>query len=65
MPYDFDIVKLKKITKSICMSTKRLNQRKRRTWEVTQQFLLMQEKVHACVKFWGNLKGERVESMVT
>ena len=41
---------------------KRLIQRKRRIWEVTQQFLQPQEKAHACVKFWGNLKGKRVDS---
>ena len=31
---------------------KRLTQRKRRTWEVTQQFLQKQEEAHTCPKFW-------------
>ena len=38
---------------------KSLIQRKRRIWEVTQQFLQTQEKAHACAKFFGELyKGE-------
>ena len=41
---------------------KRLIQRNRRIREVTQQFLQTQEKAHAYAKFWGNLKGKRVES---
>ena len=43
---------------------KRLIQRKRRIWEVTQQFLQTQEKAHAHAKFWENLKGKHVESDV-
>ena len=41
---------------------KRLNQRKRRIWEATQEFFQTQKKAHACAKFWGNLKGKCIET---
>ena len=33
-------------------------QRKRRTWEVTQQFIKTQEKARAYAKFWVNIDGK-------
>ena len=42
----------------------RLIQRKRRIWEVAQQFLQTQEKAYACAKFWGNLKGKRCRVII-
>ena len=57
-----DVVKDKENYRKHLHKYKNLIQRKRRIWEVTQQFLQTQEKAHTCAKFWGNLKGKRVES---
>ena len=54
-----DVVKDKENYQKRLHEYKRLIQRKRRIWEVTQQFLQTQEKPHACAKFWENLKGKR------
>ena len=37
---------------------KALVQKKRRRWEVNQQFFQAQEKAHACGNIWKNLKGK-------
>ena len=62
MSYGFGVVKDKENYQKNLHEYKRLIQRKRRIWEVTQQFLQTQEKANACAKFWGNLKGKHVEN---
>ena len=57
-----DVVKDKENGQKHLLEYKRLVQRKRRILEVTQQFLLTQEKAHARTKIWGHLKGKFVES---
>ena len=57
-----DVVKDKENDQKHLHEYKRFTQRKRRIWEVTQQFFQTQEKAHACAKIWGNLKGKHVEN---
>ena len=47
-----DVIKDKENYQKHLHKHKRLIQRKRRIWEITQEFLQMQEKAHACAKIW-------------